>query len=160
MSKAKQDNEIKSFRDGDCNVIVATSVLLEGIDIPKCNFAINYGMPGNEITLMQARGRVRANEPGDWQYDIIVSRDQVMSKERDLQKEKLMKETIEKVTRKSKEDFKKKVGVYLRLHEKARYRNNKLSLNLPILECNDTTGFIATEVLTCPSVHFFFAQAL
>ena len=109
MPKAKQDNEIKSFRDGDCNVIVATSVLLEGIDIPKCNFAINYGMPGNEITLMQARGRVRANQSGDWQYNIIVSRDQVMSKERDLQKEKLMKETIEKVTTKSKEAFKKKV---------------------------------------------------
>ena len=109
MSKARQDIEIKSFRDGDCNVIVATSVLLEGIDIPKCNFAINYGMPGNEITLMQARGRVRESQPDDWQYNIIVSRDQAMIKERDLQKEKLMKEAIKKVKTKNKEDFKKKV---------------------------------------------------
>jgi ERCC4-related helicase len=113
MAKASQDREIKNFREGDCNVIVATSVLVEGIDIPKCNFVINYGMPGNEITLMQARGRVRANMPDDWQYDIIVSREQVMIKERDLRKEKLMKETIAKVKRKSKEDFKKAVGTLI-----------------------------------------------
>ena len=113
MAKAKQDTEIKNFRDGDCNVIVATSVLLEGVDIPRCNFAINYGMPGNEITFVQARGRVRANMPDDWQYDIIVQPGQVMIKERDLRKEKLMKEAIEKVTMKSDEDFKKQVGISL-----------------------------------------------
>ena len=110
MNKSRQDNEIKSFRDGDCNVIVATSVLLEGIDIPKCNFVISYGMPGNEITLMQARGRVRANQPDEWQYNIIVPHEQVTMKERDLQKEKLMKETIAKVKAKSKDVFKKTVG--------------------------------------------------
>ena len=113
MPKAKQDSEIKNFREGDCNIIVATSVLLEGIDIPKCNFAINYGMPGNEITLMQARGRVRMNVPYDWQYDIIVSREQVMMKERDLRKEKLMKETIAKVKEISREDFEKEVRILL-----------------------------------------------
>jgi ERCC4-related helicase len=113
MAKASQDREIKNFREGECNVIVATSVLVEGIDIPKCNFAINYGMPGNEITFMQARGRVRANEPKDWQYYIIVPRDQVMIKERDLRKEKLMKETITKVKRMSKEDFEKKVEILI-----------------------------------------------
>ena len=113
MAKAKQDMEIKNFRDGDCNVIVATSVLLEGIDIPRCNFAINYGMPGNEITFVQARGRVRANMPDDWQYDIIVQREQVMIKERDLRKEKLMRDAIDKVTMKSDEDFKKQVGISL-----------------------------------------------
>ena len=114
MPKARQDSEIKNFRDGDCNVIVATSVLLEGIDIPKCNFAINYGMPGNEITFMQARGRVRAiNVPDDWQYDIIVPREQGMMKERDLRKEKLMKETIAKVKGISKEVFENEVRLLL-----------------------------------------------
>lgn len=112
MPKARQDKEIKSFRDGECNVIVATSVLLEGIDIPECNFAINYGMPGNEITFTQARGRVRSNDPDGWQYDIIVPHDQVMIKQRDLQKEKLMNETIKKVERDTrKENFREQVGI-------------------------------------------------
>ena len=111
MSKAQQDLEIKKFREGNCNVIVATSVLLEGIDVPNCNFAINYGMPGNEITMMQARGRVRKNTGADnWQYDIIVSHEQVMIKERDLRKEKLMEETIAKVKNMTKEEFKKQVS--------------------------------------------------
>ena len=114
MPKARQDLEIKKFRDGDCNVIVATSVLLEGIDIPDCNFAVNYGMPGNEITLMQARGRVRKTAPADWQYAIIVSQEQAMIKERDLLKEKLMKETIAKVKGMTEEEFKKQVRIYSR----------------------------------------------
>ena len=122
MPKARQDREIDKFRNGDCNVIVATSVLLEGIDIKKCNFAIDFGMPGNEITLMQARGRVRANGPhDDWQYVIIVPREQAMMKERDLLKEKLMKETVAKVKRKSKEDFEKQVGIFI---------NRKISLKI------------------------------
>ena len=105
MTKTRQDQEIKKFRDGTCNVIIATSALLEGIDIPDCNFAINYGMPGNEIMHVQARGRVRI----EGQYEIIVGHDEKMLKERDLSKEKLMKQTIAKIGNMPKDEFRKKV---------------------------------------------------
>ncbi|XP_028414975.1 probable ATP-dependent RNA helicase DDX58 [Dendronephthya gigantea] len=134
MPKAQQDKEIKSFRDGECNVIVATSVLLEGIDIPECNFAINYGMPGNEITFMQARGRVRSNDPVDYQYDIIVPRDQVMLKQRDLQKEKLMNETIKKVEKETKkENFREKVEKRQRVYYEYLKNLTKASSNVNLV---------------------------
>ena len=106
MSKGKQDEEIKKFDDGTCNVIVATATLLEGIDINDCNFVINYGMPGNEITLVQARGRIRRQGT----YEIIVGQENKISKERDLEKEKIMKEAVEKIKEMPADEFQKKVG--------------------------------------------------
>ena len=72
MSKAVQDKAIKRFHEGTCNLIVATSVLEEGIDIPACNLVIRYQKVTSEIAKVQTQGRARAE---DSQSFTIISSD-------------------------------------------------------------------------------------
>lgn len=60
MSQAEQDYNIKCFREGKLNLLVATSVLEEGIDVPACNLVVRYQHVTNEISLVQSKGRARA----------------------------------------------------------------------------------------------------
>ncbi|KAM7068522.1 ATP-dependent RNA helicase DHX58 [Molossus nigricans] len=62
MTQRDQQEVIRKFRDGTLNLLVATSVAEEGLDIPQCNVVVRYGLLTNEISMVQARGRARANE--------------------------------------------------------------------------------------------------
>ncbi|XP_041029293.1 probable ATP-dependent RNA helicase DHX58 isoform X2 [Carcharodon carcharias] len=60
MTQQEQHNVIQNFRNGIINLLVATSVAEEGLDIKECNIVIRYGLITNEIAMVQARGRARA----------------------------------------------------------------------------------------------------
>ncbi|NXM80084.1 DHX58 helicase, partial [Oenanthe oenanthe] len=60
MTQNEQQNVIKQFREGVLNLLFSTSVAEEGLDIPECNIVVRYGLMTNEISMMQARGRARA----------------------------------------------------------------------------------------------------
>ena len=62
MSLAEQEYNIKCFREDKLNLLVATSVLEEGIDVPACNLVVRYQHVTNEISLVQSKGRARAAE--------------------------------------------------------------------------------------------------
>ncbi|XP_033900308.3 interferon-induced helicase C domain-containing protein 1 isoform X1 [Acipenser ruthenus] len=62
MTPAEQRDVIEKFRTGEINLIVATTVAEEGLDIKQCNIVIRYGLVTNEIAMVQARGRARADE--------------------------------------------------------------------------------------------------
>lgn len=55
-SRAEQENAVKEFNNGELNGLVATNILEEGLDIPDCNFVINYNYVGNEISTRQTAG--------------------------------------------------------------------------------------------------------
>ncbi|XP_008010859.2 ATP-dependent RNA helicase DHX58 isoform X3 [Chlorocebus sabaeus] len=62
MTQTDQQEVIRKFRDGTLNLLVATSVAEEGLDIPQCNVVVRYGLLTNEISMVQARGRARADQ--------------------------------------------------------------------------------------------------
>ncbi|XP_017890637.2 endoribonuclease Dicer isoform X2 [Ceratina calcarata] len=47
------------FRNGSSNCIVATDVIDEGIDIPKCTLIVRYDLPMDVRTYIQSKGRAR-----------------------------------------------------------------------------------------------------
>ncbi|NXJ69696.1 DHX58 helicase, partial [Rostratula benghalensis] len=60
MTQNEQQDVIKLFREGALNLLFSTSVAEEGLDIPECNIVVRYGLMTNEIAMVQARGRARA----------------------------------------------------------------------------------------------------
>ena len=61
MTKAEQNASLKGFRGEEFNLIVTTSVLEEGVDVPACNLVISYQKVSSEIAQVQSRGRARAS---------------------------------------------------------------------------------------------------
>lgn len=61
MNENQQKTIIDEFRRGVINVLVATDIAQEGLDIPSCNYVIRYEFVSNEIGTVQSRGRSRAS---------------------------------------------------------------------------------------------------
>jgi len=60
MNDSEQRNVIDNFRQGIYNLMVATDIAQEGLDVPKCQYVIRYEFVSNEIGTVQSRGRARA----------------------------------------------------------------------------------------------------
>ena len=70
MTLQKQRSTIEKFRDINLNLLVATTVLEEGLDVAACNLVVRYNHVTNEIARVQAQGRARAK--GSRCYAIMV----------------------------------------------------------------------------------------
>ncbi len=55
---------LKQFREGNINILIATSVAEEGLDIPNVDAIIFYEPVPSEIRLIQRRGRTGRYAPG------------------------------------------------------------------------------------------------
>ncbi|CAF3332479.1 unnamed protein product [Rotaria sp. Silwood2] len=62
MTAIYQRQTIKEFQAGAINVLVATAVVEEGLDIPKCNLVFRFNRPPNFSSYMQSKGRARAKQ--------------------------------------------------------------------------------------------------
>uniref|UniRef100_A0A3Q3XKB4 RNA helicase n=1 Tax=Mola mola TaxID=94237 RepID=A0A3Q3XKB4_MOLML len=71
MTQHEQKDTIRSFRQGDLNLLISTSVAEEGLDIPECNLVVRYGLLTNEIAQQQASGRARARNS---QYSVVAQK--------------------------------------------------------------------------------------
>lgn len=58
----ERETILDRFKSGDINVIIATSVLEEGIDIPACNLVVRLSSTQDLKSLLQSRGRARSND--------------------------------------------------------------------------------------------------
>ena len=54
-----QKTTLEDFRSQKCDMIIATNVLEEGIDISACNLVICFNKPANLKSFIQRRGRAR-----------------------------------------------------------------------------------------------------
>jgi len=59
MTSSDQISRVNKFKDTKSGVIVATSVLEEGIDITDCTHVISFCNPPTVLALIQRRGRLR-----------------------------------------------------------------------------------------------------
>jgi ERCC4-related helicase len=62
ISLKDQRHTLTKFRAKELDLVVATSVLEEGIDIPSCNTVICFDEPPNLKSFVQRRGRARKSE--------------------------------------------------------------------------------------------------
>uniref|UniRef100_A0A182W963 Dicer-2 n=1 Tax=Anopheles minimus TaxID=112268 RepID=A0A182W963_9DIPT len=70
---SKEDRRvIENFRKHKTNVLCATNVLEEGIDLQICNIVIMFDEPKTYSSFMQSKGRARMKTS---QYVLMVSRD-------------------------------------------------------------------------------------
>ena len=60
MTVLRQQDLIQQFDKGILNLLVSTSALEEGLDVPACNLIVRYNYVTNEIARLQAQGRARA----------------------------------------------------------------------------------------------------
>ncbi|XP_020230787.1 endoribonuclease Dicer homolog 2 isoform X2 [Cajanus cajan] len=59
QSRRKQNDIVEEFRMGLVNIIVATSILEEGLDVQSCNFVIRFDPSPTVCSFIQSRGRAR-----------------------------------------------------------------------------------------------------
>lgn len=58
----KQEEVLKRFRMHSCNLLIGTSVLEEGIELPKCNLVVRWNLPTTYRSYVQCKGRARAQK--------------------------------------------------------------------------------------------------
>lgn len=64
MTQNEQSETILKFRQGEYNVLLATSVAEEGLDIPSCDLVILFEPVPSEIRTIQRRGRTGRLDEG------------------------------------------------------------------------------------------------
>lgn len=111
MTAAEQKDVLSKFGNGEVNLLIATTVAEEGLDIPACNFVIRYGLVTNEIAMIQAQGRGRAE---DSSYTLVeVKGSGVAEKECVNEYRKtMMHKAIDKIRALPQADYEKKITEY------------------------------------------------
>ncbi|NXA46653.1 IFIH1 protein, partial [Nothocercus julius] len=111
MTQNEQREVIDKFRDGRVNLLIATTVAEEGLDIKECNIVIRYGLVTNEIAMVQARGRARADEST---YVLLASSGSGAVEREDVNnfREKMMYKAIERVQKMPQKEYLEKIQTF------------------------------------------------
>lgn len=68
----KQEDILRRYRTHECNIMVATSVLEQGCDLPKCNLVVRFDLPLSFHSYVQSKARARTADA----YYILISSEQ------------------------------------------------------------------------------------
>lgn len=82
---------LRKFRAHETNLLIATSIVEEGVDIPKCNLVVRFDLPTEYRSYVQSKGRARAPVSN---YIMLADSERTKAFEEDLETYK----AIEKVS--------------------------------------------------------------
>ncbi len=77
MEQQDRERALIKFRNGSCQVLIATDLAARGIDIPEMNHIIHYELPRHEEEFIHRNGRTaRVNEKGTayilkWEKELL-----------------------------------------------------------------------------------------
>ena len=77
MEQQDRERALIKFRNGTCQVLIATDLAARGIDIPEMNYIIHYELPRHEEEFIHRNGRTaRVNEKGTayvlkWENELL-----------------------------------------------------------------------------------------
>ncbi|AFK21638.1 DEAD/DEAH box helicase [Pyrococcus sp. ST04] len=120
MSQREQKLVLDEFSRGEFNVLVATSVGEEGLDVPEVDLVVFYEPVPSAIRSIQRRGRTGRHRPG--RVVILMAkgtRDEAYYWS-SRQKEKVMQETIRKVSQMVKKQRQTSLESFVKKQEEKR----------------------------------------
>ncbi|XBJ03091.1 hypothetical protein VPH35_022331 [Triticum aestivum] len=71
MSRQKMDAIVENFSSGEVNLLIATSVGEEGLDIQTCCLVVRFDLPETVASFIQSRGRARMTNS---KYVVLLER--------------------------------------------------------------------------------------
>ncbi|CAF3418186.1 unnamed protein product [Rotaria sp. Silwood1] len=106
----EQEARLRQFQGDECNVLIATDIVQEGLDIPTCSYVIRYEFVSDEIGTIQSRGRARAQNSS---YYLITECDSMNHKREKKNKfrEEEMEEAIDRWRTLDKDLFQRAVEI-------------------------------------------------
>ncbi|KAM7380584.1 hypothetical protein PAMP_003871 [Pampus punctatissimus] len=127
MTAAEQKDVLSKFGNGKVNLLIATTVAEEGLDIPACNFVIRYGLVTNEIAMIQAQGRGRAE---DSSYTLVEVKGSGVAEKECVNeyRKSMMNKAIDKISAIQQADYDKRITefqIQAILEEKVRMTKKK-----------------------------------
>ena len=81
MRSKDQNKILRGFRDEEFNILLATSVVEEGLDVRKCNVVVRFDGLNNYRAYVQSKGRARAK---DSKYIILTENEEYDDMKRNL----------------------------------------------------------------------------
>ena len=99
LTAKQQISRLSEFRDGESNVLVATSVGEEGLDIPSADLVIFYEPVSSEIRTIQRRGRTGRRRQGEVVVLIAEGTRDERAKDSAKRKEEFMHKAARRVSR-------------------------------------------------------------
>ena len=89
MKQEEQNSILEYFKEGDFNVLVATSIAEEGLDIPEVDLVVFYEPVPSEIRHIQRRGRTGRKNIGS--VIILAAKDTIDQRYLDVSRKKIHK---------------------------------------------------------------------
>jgi hypothetical protein len=113
-----QKTTLEDFRSQKCDIIIATNVLEEGIDISSCNLVICFNKPAHLKSFIQRRGRARDKVSV---FVLMLAQEDVLARSKDW-------EAMEANMLKMFEEQQRKVKKELQLEDSEEHRYRRFGI--------------------------------